>query len=101
MLYEIKADKQPIGSYEYSKPFSNQSIKLQSKDTIYVFSDGFADQFGGEKGKKYMYKPFKRLLLGLFNAQMENQKKSLDYAFSEWKGALEQIDDVCVFGVRV
>ncbi len=96
VLYEIKADKQPIGSYEYSKPFNNQSIQLQSKDTIYVFSDGFADQFGGEKGKKYMYKPFKRLLLSLFNAQMKNQKKSLDYAFSEWKGALEQIDDVCV-----
>jgi serine phosphatase RsbU (regulator of sigma subunit) len=101
VLYEIKADKQPIGSYEYSKPFTNQVIKLSQNDTIYVFSDGFADQFGGMKGKKFMYKPFKRLLLTLFGAKMDQQKIDLDHAFNEWKGEMEQIDDVCIMGIKI
>jgi len=100
-LYEIKADKQPVGKYEFRENFSNHLIKVQKGDCIYIFSDGFADQFGGENGKKYMYKPFKRLLLKLSGIEMSAQKKKMEATFDDWKKDLEQIDDVCIMGVRV
>ncbi len=100
-LIEYKADKQPIGKFDYRKPFNNHEIQLQKDDAIYIFSDGYADQFGGPKGKKFMYKPFKRMLTNIANQNILEQKKKLESAFLEWKGDLEQIDDVCVFGVRV
>lgn len=100
-LIEVKADKQPIGKYDYRTNFTNHELELHKGDCIYVFSDGFADQFGGPKGKKFMYKPFKRLLTELSHLDMSNQKSKLLTAFHDWKGGLEQIDDVCVFGVKV
>ena len=100
-LYEIKADKQPIGKYEYRTTFTSHSIQLIEGDSLYIFSDGFADQFGGKKGKKFMYKPFKRLIAELAELKMRAQEKKLFYAFDDWKGELEQIDDVCVMGVRI
>lgn len=100
-LIEYKADKQPIGKFDYRKPFTNHVIELKENDSIYIFSDGFADQFGGEKGKKFMYKPFKRLLSELSSKDIPEQKERLLDAFYNWKGELEQIDDVCVFGVRI
>ena len=100
-LHEIKADKQPIGKYDYRTAFTSHTIQLIEGDSLYIFSDGFADQFGGKKGKKFMYKPFKRLITDLSELKMRAQEKKLFYAFDDWKGELEQIDDVCVMGVRI
>jgi tetratricopeptide (TPR) repeat protein len=100
-LYEVKSDKQPISYFPKSKPFTNHKIKLEQKDTIYLFTDGFADQFGGPKGKKFKYKPFKELLFSLSNKKMKDQKEILETNFTDWKGDLEQIDDVCVVGIRI
>ncbi|MCB0476657.1 MAG: SpoIIE family protein phosphatase, partial [Crocinitomicaceae bacterium] len=98
---EIKADKQPIGRFSNPVPFTTHEISLNSGDTIYIFSDGFADQFGGEKGKKFKAANFKNLLLSVQKESMDKQRELIDQAFEEWKGNLEQLDDVCVIGVRV
>ncbi|PKP45869.1 MAG: hypothetical protein CVT95_07970, partial [Bacteroidetes bacterium HGW-Bacteroidetes-12] len=101
-LYEIKADRFPIGSYtDEVKYFTNHTFKLQKGDTVYLFSDGFADQFGGPDGKKFRYKQFKELLLKINPQPMETQKIELQKAFTYWKGNLEQIDDVIIIGSRV
>ncbi|MCW9041237.1 MAG: tetratricopeptide repeat protein [Flavobacteriales bacterium] len=100
-LNEIKPNKQPIGKYFRQELFTNHEIELQKGDTIYVFTDGYADQFGGPKGKKMMYKPFKELLLSIYDKPMEEQKEILNQYFQNWKGSLEQVDDVCVIGVRI
>jgi len=100
-LIEIKADKQPIGKYDFREPFQSHKISLEKGDSIYVFSDGYADQFGGVKGKKFMYKPFKKLLTQLSSLKMDEQKEKVTNTFSDWKGSMEQIDDVCVLGVRI
>ncbi|MBL4593114.1 MAG: SpoIIE family protein phosphatase [Flavobacteriales bacterium] len=98
---EIKANKQPIGKCDLMNPFTNHTIQLNKGDTIYLFSDGYADQFGGPKGKKFKSKPFKNLLLSISNKPLNQQKELLNTHFEEWKGELEQIDDVCVIGVRI
>ena len=98
---EIKADKQPIGKYAEEKPFTGHEVQLNEGDTFYVFSDGFADQFGGEKGKKFKAKNFKALLLSMQSETMEKQKELIDTSFENWRGNLEQLDDVCVIGVRI
>lgn len=100
-IIEIKPNKQPIGKIDNQEPFTQHTIKLQKEDTIYLFTDGFADQFGGKKGKKLMYKPFKNLLLSIQDKTMNEQKAMLEQYFEEWKGSLEQVDDVCVIGVRI
>lgn len=100
-LLETKADKQPIGKFERSKPFKTHTIKLIKGDTIYIFSDGFSDQFGGEKGKKFKSNNFKKLLLSIQDRTMIEQHKLLAQHFENWRGKLEQIDDVCVIGLRV
>jgi len=98
---QIKPDKQPIGNYKDAKPFTNHEMDLQKGDVIYAFSDGYPDQFGGPKGKKFMYKPFRNLLLDIHQKPMDDQHNILMNAFEEWRGELEQIDDVCVIGVRI
>ena len=100
-LLITKGDKQPVGNHYNEKPFTNHSIPIKNGDLIYSFSDGFADQFGGEKGKKFMYKQFKNLLLSIADKPLIRQQEILNEAFEIWKGDLEQIDDVCVIGVRV
>jgi len=100
-LIEIKPDKQPIGKHFKNLSFTSHSIELKKRDTIYIFSDGYADQFGGPKGKKFMYKPFKKLLLSIQDKNMNEQKKILEQRFNDWKGELEQVDDICVIGVRI
>ena len=100
-IIEIKANKQPIGKYDNLEPYTTHTVELQKNDTIYIFSDGFADQFGGENGKKLKAANFKKLLLSMQNENMTRQKELLDDAFEQWKGELEQLDDVCVIGVRV
>ena len=101
---EIKADKQPIGGFLHSFPFTTKKVQLKKGDTIYVFSDGFADQFGGvserKSGKKLKSTNFKNLLISMQEMDMEEQKENLDRFFNSWKGDLEQLDDVCVMGVR-
>ncbi len=102
MLFEVKANRFPIGSYsEGTNEFSKHSFKLNKGDTVYLFSDGYADQFGGEKGKKFRYKQFKQLLLSINANTMEEQHKILTDSFIDWMGDLEQIDDVIVIGSRL
>ena len=100
-VLETKADKQPIGNFQYQRSFTTHEFLLEKNDTVYLFSDGFADQFGGEKGKKLKSRAFKEILLGIQNYPMKEQRIILDEAFEKWKGEMEQIDDVCVFGVRI
>ena len=100
-LIEVRADRQPVGKYEYSKPFINHEINLIEDDTVYLSSDGYADQFGGDKGKKMKSKNFKKLLLDIQHETMQVQHDMLRNHFFNWKVNYDQIDDVCVFGVRV
>ena len=100
-IQEIKADKQPVGKYLNRKPFNSKSIQLEENDIFYLFTDGYADQFGGEKGKKMKYKPFKQKLVDTSNLAAANQNEELKKAFLSWKGSHEQVDDVCVIGVRL
>lgn len=101
-LNEFKPDKMPIGIFAFEpQPFNNHTIKLQANDRFYLFSDGYADQFGGEKGKKYMLKRFKRKLLNIQNMTMPNQKQALETEFTSWKNNYDQIDDVCVLGIEI
>lgn len=98
---EIKGDKQPIGKFEMAKPFTNHSLDLKKGDQIYVFTDGFVDQFGGEKGKKFKAKSLREFLKTIGHKSIADQKTELINIFHQWKGDLEQVDDVCVIGVRV
>ncbi|MCB0408756.1 MAG: tetratricopeptide repeat protein [Flavobacteriales bacterium] len=100
-IEEIKADKQPIGKFTTPLPYTTHKVQLNEGDTIYIFSDGFADQFGGEKGKKFKAANFKKLLLSIQHEPIEKQRELIDDMFEKWKGDLEQLDDVCVIGVRV
>lgn len=100
-IIEWKPDKQPIGTYAEVKPFSTHSMVLEPKTTIYLFTDGYADQFGGENGKKFKYKQFKESILAIHDRPMEEQKEHLETTFESWKGELEQVDDVCVIGIRI
>jgi len=100
-LIEIKADRQPVGKYEKSKPFTNHYIQLLKGDTIYISSDGYYDQFGGEDGRKMKTKTLRQLLANLQQYPMIEQHQHLKDFFFDWKGNYEQIDDVCIFGVKV
>ncbi len=100
-LIEYKADKQPIGKYAEQNAFKTNLIELQKGDTLYIFTDGYADQFGGEKGKKYTYKRLREKLLAIANKNDIEQKQILDVEFENWKGNGEQIDDVCLVGIKI
>jgi len=100
-LIEVKPDKQPIGKFENKKPFTNHSIQLQKGDTIYMFTDGYADQFGGEKGKKYSKKALRELVLSVAHLTLQQQREALYNAHLQWRGTNEQVDDICIIGVRV
>jgi tetratricopeptide (TPR) repeat protein len=100
-LSEIKADKQPIGYYLTMKPFTNHTLQLETGSRFYLFTDGYADQFGGIKGKKFMYKNLKNLLLSTHIKTLPEQKEILNNTFDTWKDGLDQVDDVCIVGVSV
>lgn len=101
-LIEIKSDKMPVGKHDKQDiSFTQQEVKLQHGDLIYTLTDGFPDQFGGEHSKKFMSKHLKELLLANAHLPMAQQKEVLDITFANWRGTLEQVDDVCVIGVRV
>jgi len=102
-LSVVKGDKQPISSstaYE-KKGFTNHQFDLKKGDLIYLFTDGYADQFGGPKGKKFKYNQFQELLIANAGKSMEEQKESLKKTIDEWRGELEQVDDILVVGIRV
>lgn len=98
---EIKPNKQPIGKYELPEPFTEHQINLNVGDTIYIFTDGYADQFGGEKGKKFKPVNLRKVLLSIQDESMDMQRTIMIDTFKTWRGDLEQIDDVCVIGVRI
>jgi serine phosphatase RsbU (regulator of sigma subunit)/tetratricopeptide (TPR) repeat protein len=100
-ILEFKGDKQPIGKHFDKKPFSLIEIQLQKNDVIYIFTDGFQDQFGGSKQKKYRVSQMRELFISISDIKMEEQRKLIDASFETWKGELEQVDDVCVIGVRI
>lgn len=100
-VLQYTADKRPIGGFEPSgETFTDHRIKLRKGDVVYIFSDGYADQFGGEKGKKFLYRRFRELLVGIHEQPMERQKGLLIEALNDWKGAQEQVDDILVIGMR-
>jgi serine phosphatase RsbU (regulator of sigma subunit) len=102
-LIEIKGNKQPIGKFEFTKAFTNHQFQLVKGNHYYIFSDGFADQFGGENlrngGKKFSQKRFRELLLNLSEVPMKAQEQHFEKTFTTWKMDMEQIDDVLVAGI--
>jgi tetratricopeptide (TPR) repeat protein len=104
-IIEYKPDKQPIGKYYENRAFTSHTIEIRKGDCIYMFTDGYKDQFGGiengDSGKKLKALKMKELIKNLSNLPMEQQKQKLEDFFYEWKGDLEQVDDVCIIGVRI
>lgn len=106
-LEEIQGDKQPIGSFDDFKPYTKHHRQLGKGDMVYLFTDGYKDQFGGEeiyknkRGKKFKDNRLKKLLLSIKDKPTQEQKKILEEEFENWKGDLEQIDDVCAIGIRL
>jgi len=98
----IKADRQPVGYYEVKveQSFTNHDIELQKGDTVYIFSDGYQDQFGGPKGKKFSRSQFRELLCSVQDKSMSEQHDILNKTIEKWKGSEEQVDDILVIGMR-
>ncbi len=100
-VIQYTANKTPIGGFELQgQPFTDHHIQLREGDGVYIFSDGYADQFGGPKGKKFLYRRFRELLVNISNEPLEAQRRALLDAFMDWKGAHEQVDDILVIGMR-
>jgi len=100
-LIEVKGDKMPVAIHDQMKPFTKHRFELQKKDTFYVFSDGYMDQFGGTHMKKYLSKNFKNTLLEMQLIPMLQQGGRLNEIFEDWRKDVEQIDDVTIIGVRI
>jgi serine phosphatase RsbU (regulator of sigma subunit) len=100
-LMEIKADKQPIGATEKPKPFTTHTVQLNEGDILYMTTDGYPDQFGGHKGKKFKDSNMKKLLLEICQQSMPKQMQLMDKSIESWKGQLEQVDDICVVGIKI
>ncbi len=101
-MIETHSDFQPISNFvTHLEPYNKYTLSLQKNDVVYLCSDGYADQFGGQKGKKFMQKKFRDLLKTISTEPMEIQQALLEKSFEDWKEGYEQIDDVCVLGVRV
>lgn len=102
-IIELKADKRSIGSIVKEKEvaYTKHYIELQENDSVYMFSDGYADQFGEKNNKKFMYKRFKSLLADISHQPIQDQIKIIKNTFYDWKGNLEQIDDICVLGFKI
>ena len=99
-IFDIKADRIPIGYYEKNENFTLHEIGIEKNDAIYLFSDGIKDQFGGLKTKRFMFKHLKEILLGNHNKTMIRQKEILTEELNRWKGDLVQTDDILVLGIR-
>jgi serine phosphatase RsbU (regulator of sigma subunit) len=99
-IYPIKGDKMPIGIAGYSEEsFSMQEKEIKKGDCIYLFTDGFADQFGGVKDKKFNIKRYRQLLLDIHEHDFNIQKEKLEAAHKKWKGEQEQVDDILIMGI--
>lgn len=96
-----KPCKQPVGKHINEHPFACKEFQLEKGDVVYLFTDGYADQFGGENGKKLKYKPFRELLFSSKHLSMSEQKELLNSSLKDWMGGFEQVDDICVMGVRM
>ncbi len=97
----LKCDKMPVGSGERKENFTLHSIPYKSGDSLYIFTDGYADQFGGPKGKKFKYKQLEDLLIQCSKIETHKQKQLLNNKLDEWKGNLEQVDDICLVGIKI
>jgi serine phosphatase RsbU (regulator of sigma subunit) len=100
-LTEFKGDKMPVGTHIKEVTFSLHEIDIKSGDCIYIFSDGYVDQFGGDEGKKFMAKPFKELLISVNGKPMPEQQKILEDTLDKWQAALDQVDDILVIGICI
>ncbi len=102
-VHEIKADKMPIGIHavKVDKGFANQEFELRKQDMLYLFSDGYVDQFGGERGLKFKHKLFKDLLINISDKSMDNQKTEIEKTMGKWQGDHSQLDDMMIMGVRI
>ena len=102
-MIEYKADKFPVGAFmeEQQQLFTTKKVSVGENDIIYLFSDGFADQFGGDKGKKYKYKQLQDKLRVISTKPMTEQKPILFDEFESWKGRNEQVDDVLIIGIKL
>ncbi len=101
-IEEIKGTKMAIGGLTNNEQhFATHELQLQQGDTFYIFSDGYADTFGGEHGKKLTTKRFKKNLLAMADKTMEEQERSLDNFIENWKSGKEQIDDILIIGIRL
>jgi serine phosphatase RsbU (regulator of sigma subunit)/Tfp pilus assembly protein PilF len=98
---ELSADKMPVGLSEKIDDFRQHDVTLKKGDVVYLYTDGFADQFGGEKGKKFKYRQLNEKLLEISEKPMDEQKAILESTFNTWRGKLEQVDDVLIVGLRV
>lgn len=99
-MREIKANKQPIGKTEDPQPFTTHQAELEKGEVLYLFTDGYPDQFGGPKGKKFKYSNFQKLLIDSYSGDLKSQMITVKNTFQEWRGDLEQVDDVCVIGIQ-
>lgn len=101
-IIEMEPDKIPVGKHDKNRIlFTEREFELQKGDLIFLFTDGFADQFGGPKGKKFKYTNLQKLFSENADLEMNLQSQILNLKFTEWKGDLEQVDDVCVIGIRI
>ena len=100
-ILELPKDKMPVGKGEKLDSFTLHTINATAGDTLYLYTDGYADQFGGEKGKKFKYKPLNDMLLSISVKKLDDQKNSINDVFEKWKGDLEQVDDVCIVGIKI
>ncbi len=100
-LFEFRGNRQPIGIHWEERKFTSHRIPIQEGDRIYMFSDGYVDQYGGEERKKFKLVQFKQLLLSMQGKPMDEQQRQLEEVFETWRGREEQIDDVCVVGLKV
>ena len=101
-IIEIRADRYPIGKHERDNiPFTLHTLDIQKGDVVYALTDGFSDQFGGAAGKKFKSKKLQELLLSIAHEPMSVQKQKLNNVFGNWRGNLEQVDDVTIIGIRI
>ena len=100
-LHEIPGDKQPIGKHHHETPFTNHRIQLEKNDEIYLFTDGYVDQFGGTENKKFKMKNFRKLLASTYGMDQTEKKNVILNTFRRWKEKEEQVDDVCLTGIRI
>jgi serine phosphatase RsbU (regulator of sigma subunit) len=97
----LPSDKMPVGKGEKNNSFNLFDIKPAAGDTVYLFTDGYADQFGGPKGKKFMYKQLNELLVTMNVVAMEKRPGVLKERLEQWKSELEQVDDICIMGIQL